>query len=99
MKPSVAKELQLMMKDVVEEGTGQAADLEGFPIAGKTGTASTGHTEDGQPLDDAWFIGFPIQDPKIAVAVMLENIPEGYGGTYAAPIAAKLIKTLLSENQ
>jgi peptidoglycan glycosyltransferase len=99
MKPSVAKELQVMMKDVVEEGTGQAADLEGFPIAGKTGTASTGHTEDGQPLDDAWFIGFPIQDPKIAVAVMLENIPEGYGGTYAAPIAAKLIKTLLSENQ
>lgn len=111
MKPKTASELTSMMTDVVEEGTGTAANLLGVKVAGKTGTASIGQCShgpvaadgscpDGQPLDDAWFIGFaPVQDPKIAVAVSLENIPNGYGGTYAAPIAAKVIKTLLAENQ
>jgi peptidoglycan glycosyltransferase len=88
-----------MMEDVVEEGTGQAANVLGLKVAGKTGTASTGGTEDGQPLDDAWFVGFAVNDPKIAVAVELTKIPNGYGGTYAAPIAAKVIKTLLAEDQ
>ena len=99
MKPKIAAELEAMMRDVVEEGTGQSANLEGLPIAGKTGTASTPGTKDGEPLDDAWFVGFPIHDPDIAVAVMLENIPNGYGGTYAAPIAAKMIQTLQAEDR
>jgi peptidoglycan glycosyltransferase len=100
MKAKTASELTQMMEDVVEEGTGQPAQLDGIKVAGKTGTASTGATQDGQPLDDAWFIGFaPVDDPKIAVAVTLENIPNGYGGTYAAPIASQVIKTLLAEDR
>lgn len=104
MKPAVAQELTQMMTDVVEEGTGTAANLEGISVAGKTGTAQIGGgtlgTSSSAPLDDAWFIGFaPVQDPKVAVAVTLENIPNGYGGTYAAPIAAQVIKTLLAEGQ
>jgi peptidoglycan glycosyltransferase len=96
MKPSTAQALTQMMTDVVEEGTGQPARLEGVNIAGKTGTAQVaGPSSD---IDDAWFIGFaPVQDPKIAVAVTLEDIPNGYGGIYAAPIAAQMIKTLLAE--
>jgi peptidoglycan glycosyltransferase len=109
MKPKYAAQLTTMMEDVVEEGTGTAADVLGLKVAGKTGTASTGgcsHGQavdgscpDGQPLDDAWFVGFPVSDPKIAVAVELSDIPNGYGGQYAAPIAAKVITTLLAENQ
>jgi penicillin-binding protein A len=100
MKPKVASEMSGMMRDVVEEGTGQSADLEGQTIAGKTGTASIFGTKDGQPLDDAWFVGFaPVADPKIAVAVELTSIPNGYGGQYAAPIAAQVIQTLLAEGQ
>jgi penicillin-binding protein A len=99
MKRKVAAELQVMMRKVVEEGTGQSANLGGLNIGGKTGTASTGGTRDGQPLDDAWFVGFPENDPKIAVAVELSSIENGFGGTYAAPIAAKVIQTLLAENQ
>jgi penicillin-binding protein A len=98
MSPQVAAEEAQMMTDVVEEGTGQAANLEGVKVAGKTGTASVGPT--GEDLDDAWFIGFaPVAQPKVAVAVVLQNIPQGYGGTYAAPIAAQVIKTLLGEGQ
>jgi penicillin-binding protein A len=98
MKPKVAGQLQTMMRSVVEEGTGQSANLDNLDIAGKTGTASTGGTRGGQPLDDAWFVGFPINDPRIAVAVELSDIPNGYGGQYAAPIAAQVIKTLLAEH-
>ncbi len=98
MKPSAASELTAMMTDVVEEGTGTAANLEGIQVAGKTGTAQIGAP--GSDLDDPWFIGFaPVSDPRVAVAVALENIPNGYGGVYAAPIAAEVIKTLLAEGQ
>jgi peptidoglycan glycosyltransferase len=99
MTTKTASELGQMMTDVVEEGTGQAAQLEGLQgqVAGKTGTATVGGTP-SDPIDDAWFIGFaPVSDPKIAVAVVLRNIPNGYGGTYAAPIAAQMMKTLLAE--
>ncbi len=99
MSAKTASELSSMMTDVVEEGTGEAANLEGLvgEVAGKTGTATVGGSSD-DPIDDAWFIGFaPVSDPKIAVAVVLRNIPNGYGGTYAAPIAAQMMKTLLAE--
>jgi penicillin-binding protein A len=99
MKPKYAAQLTTMMEDVVEEGTGQLANVDHLKVAGKTGTASIPGTKDGQPLDDAWFVGFAVNDPKIAVAVELTGIPNGYGGTYAAPIAAKVIKTLLAEDQ
>lgn len=101
MKPAIAKELTQMMTDVVEEGTGTPAKLDGVQVAGKTGTATIRLASGGAPeLDDAWFIGFaPVQDPKIAVAVELTGLPNGYGGTYAAPIAAQEIRTLLAENQ
>ncbi|MGO9899222.1 MAG: peptidoglycan D,D-transpeptidase FtsI family protein [Solirubrobacteraceae bacterium] len=98
MKSSVASEVTAMMTDVVEEGTGTAANLEGVQVAGKTGTAQVGPPS--SDLDDPWFIGFaPVVHPRVAVAVALESIPNGYGGVYAAPIAAQVIKTLLAEGQ
>jgi penicillin-binding protein A len=98
MKSSTAGEITQMMRNVVEEGTGQPANLGGVSIAGKTGTASIGAT--GSNLTEPWFIGFaPINDPKVAVAVTVDQTQGGYGGTVAAPIAAKVIQTLLSEGE
>jgi peptidoglycan glycosyltransferase len=96
MSATTAVELRSMMQNVVEEGTGTAANLQGLNAAGKTGTAEVGAP--GSGLDDAWFIGLaPVAHPRIAVAVELDRIPHGFGGTYAAPIAAQVMKTLLSE--
>ena len=68
----------------------------GFRVAGKTGTASIGAT--GSNLTEPWFIGFaPATDPKIAIAVTIDRTDDGYGGTIAAPIAAEIMKLLLSE--
>jgi peptidoglycan glycosyltransferase len=82
-----AAQLTDMMKKVVEEGTGTAAALEGVDVAGKTGTAEVNL----QGLNNAWFIGF---SDRFAVAVVLERVQGGTGGTVAAPIAAKVLESL-----
>jgi peptidoglycan glycosyltransferase len=99
MKPSTAQEVGQMMKTVVDEGTGTPAQLgNNIPFAGKTGTASIGAT--GSNLTEPWFIGFaPIQNPKVAVAVTIEQTRGGFGGTVAAPIAKAVVQTLLAEGR
>jgi peptidoglycan glycosyltransferase len=98
MKPSTAQALTQMMRRVVEEGTGTAAQLGGINVAGKTGTASIGTP--GSNLTEPWFIGFaPVENPTVAVAVTVQESQGGFGGTVAAPIAKSVIQTLLSEGR
>jgi len=88
-----AKIIQNMLKGVVEEGTGKTAKIAGVSIAGKTGTAEK-QGENGEWKNNAWFIGFaPVEEPRLSIAIVLENLPEGQtGGTAAAPLAAKILK-------
>jgi peptidoglycan glycosyltransferase len=86
MSEKAAADVTSMMRNVVEQGTGTAARLEGVNVAGKTGTAEVG---DG--TDDLWFIGFT---DKVAVCAMLERQTGGTGGENAAPIAAQVLKAL-----
>lgn len=81
------EQIKNMMVEVVENGTGTQAKINGITVAGKTGTA-----ENASGNNHAWFVGFaPAEDPKIAVVVLLEE--EGStGGSKAAPIAGELIK-------
>jgi len=84
-----ASTLTDIMVKVVTSGTGTAARIDGVDVAGKTGTAEVGT---GEP--HAWFICFaPAQDPKVAVAVVVEN--GGEGGVTAAPIARDVLRTAL----
>ena len=92
MKRSTAAQLNEMMTNVVREGTGTAAALQGIDVGGKTGTA-----ERGGPINQAWFIGFaPSKNPRVGIAVTVENTT-GQGGTIAAPIAKQVMQTLLRE--
>jgi peptidoglycan glycosyltransferase len=98
MKTQTALEVAQMMKKVVEEGTGQPAQLGGIDVAGKTGTAQVGIV--GSNVTQPWFIGFaPIVNPKVAVAVTVERTQGGFGATVAAPIAKAVIQTLLAEGK
>jgi peptidoglycan glycosyltransferase len=95
MSPTSAQALNAMMISVVEAGSGRSARIAGVSVAGKTGTAQA----DGGP-PHAWFIAFaPANDPKIAVAVLVErggNLGnEATGGAVAAPIAARMIRVAL----
>lgn len=78
-----------MFRVVNGNGTARHIRLPNIAIAGKTGTSQNPHGE-----DHALFIGFaPYENPKIALAVFVENV--GFGGTYAAPIAQRLIKAYI----
>jgi peptidoglycan glycosyltransferase len=91
MEPEAAAQLAEMMSNVVREGSGTAAALEGIEVAGKTGTAEV----EGGATNQAWFIGFaPVQDPDMAIAVTIERT-SGQGGTEAAPIAKSVLEQLL----
>ncbi len=91
---NVAAQVRDMMVGVVERGTGTAARLPGVQVAGKTGTAQT-----GRDTNHVWFISFaPANDPQVAVAVMLEDLPlasEATGGGLAAPIARAVMQAAL----
>lgn len=80
---------------LVVQGSGTATHLRNpeYHISGKTGTAQNPHGK-----DHAFFIGFaPSENPKIAVAVVVENV--GFGGTYAAPIAKKMMDAYLLKDK
>ena len=91
-----ANALTRMMEAVVSSGTGQAARIEGVSVAGKTGTAQH---EAGKP-PHAWFTGFaPADDPRVAVAVVVEDGgnagSEAAGGRVAAPIAKAVMEAVV----
>jgi peptidoglycan glycosyltransferase len=91
VSPRTAEELTEMMTLAVSSGTGTAAQIPGVAVAGKTGTAETGVSG----RNTVWFICFaPADDPKVAVAVVVEA-QSGTGGQTAAPIAKTVLQALL----
>jgi len=80
------------MFEVVEAGTGRGVRFsEDISVGGKTGTAQNPHGK-----DHSIFIAFaPIDNPKIAVAVYVENV--GFGSTWAAPINSLMIEKYLND--
>ncbi len=92
-KPSTAGALKNMMVEVVQAGTGTAAQIPGVVVAGKTGTAETCSCN---TVYDAWFIFFaPAENPTLAGAVVVQDQDNGFGGAVAAPIAKQLMQALL----
>jgi peptidoglycan glycosyltransferase len=92
VSPQTADAVRTMMIAVVAHGTGGAAALDGVTVAGKTGTATNPHGR-----SHAWFVAFaPAQAPRVAVAVVIENI--GHGGTYAVPVVRRVLRAALAKS-
>jgi penicillin-binding protein 2 len=110
LKPNNVNTVIEGMINVVHSAHGTAKGINtniNYQIAGKTGTAQVlgikqnakynENNIDFKFRDHALFISFaPANDPKIAVAVIVEN--GGHGGSVAAPIAGQIIKQFLQEN-
>ena len=78
------------MRMAVTGGTCKGANIPGLEVCGKTGTAQNPHGK-----DHSAFIGFaPYNNPKIAVAVYVENA--GFGATFGVPIGALIIEKYLN---
>jgi cell division protein FtsI (penicillin-binding protein 3) len=104
LSPEVARQVVRMMESVVGEGgTAKRAALRGVRVAGKTGTAqkidpATGLYSQRSYL--GWFVGVaPVEDPKLAIAVMIDE-PKGVrvGGYVAAPVFARVAAAQLARH-
>ena len=93
-----AASLTWMMQAVVDGVAGHPAQVDGWPVAGKSGTSDV--VEDGVYLEDeslASFAGFaPADDPRVVVLIRIDR-PQGelYGGIVAAPIFSELMRVVL----
>jgi cell division protein FtsI/penicillin-binding protein 2 len=97
MHASTATKIDRMLRKVVsEQGTGELADVKGYEVAGKTGTAekidpTTGHYSDTKFTSS--FVGYvPADDPQLLIAVVVDEPGGGtyYGGDVAAPAFEKI---------
>ncbi|MGB3768941.1 MAG: penicillin-binding transpeptidase domain-containing protein, partial [Phormidesmis sp.] len=97
--PETARQVLKMMQEVVDDGTGSAAKIEGYQVAGKTGTAQKA-TEYGTYGDQriTSFVSIaPVSDPRYVVLAVIDE-PQGenaYGGTVAAPLVKKVLNSLV----
>ncbi|MDG4822237.1 penicillin-binding protein 2 [Asanoa sp. WMMD1127] len=90
----VAADLQDMMVNVVENGTGRNAQIDGVVVGGKTGTAQSAADRE----DHGWFIGFAMKDgkPVSAVAVFLQEAGSG-GSAEAARIGGLIMRAVVTD--
>ena len=96
--PENAATIRQMMVDGVNHGVATNARIDGVSVGGKTGTAQNG---EGEPYT-LWFTGFaPADNPRFAVAVVVENGggqgQNGTGNSIAAPIAKKVLEAVLNK--
>ncbi|MEL6815524.1 MAG: penicillin-binding protein 2, partial [Cyanobacteria bacterium J06598_3] len=94
-----AQQVLGMMRDVVDDGTGSAAKVEGYQIAGKTGTAQkvTDYGGYGDQRITSFVSIAPVSNPRYVVLAVVDE-PQGenaYGGTVAAPLVKTILESLV----
>jgi cell division protein FtsI (penicillin-binding protein 3) len=104
VSPTTAAQMRTMLANVVTNGTGSAAAIDGYDVAGKTGTARKPQNgggyigPDGRTHHVATFAGFmPADDPKLSVIVVLDEPRQVYAATTAAPAFAELSRIALRQ--
>ena len=97
--PTTNAELTTMLEGVVANGTGTSAAIDGYTVAGKTGTAQIPNPDHLGYIPGAYvgsFAGFaPAQDPVLSALVVLDHPTPIYGGAVAAPVFSTIMEYAL----
>lgn len=94
IRSSTAATLSALMVNNVNNGAASNGRISGIDVGGKTGTAQNG---EGDPYT-LWFTGFaPADNPKVAIAVVIDDGGRSFGNAVAAPIAKKVIEAVLNK--
>ena len=93
VSPATAAAVTGMLRQVVTEGTGVKAQIPGYPVAGKTGTARKPPYDKPPYRYVASFAGFaPADAPRLAAVVVLDEPRSNvYGGQVAAPVFSRIM--------
>ncbi len=103
VKPETSEKMRYLFRLNVEEGTASKADVLGYRVGGKTGTAEkvVGGRYSKEKLLNSFIGAFPMDNPRYAIIVMLDEpkaSPETYGfataGWNAVPTAGKIIERI-----
>jgi cell division protein FtsI (penicillin-binding protein 3) len=101
IRPETAKALTRMLEGVIDNGTGTAAQINGYRCAGKTGTAQKADPSTGGYFRDKYiavFAGFlPADDPAACIVIAVDS-PQGkyYGGQVAAPVFREIGREIMN---
>lgn len=88
----VADTVTDLMVSAVDNGIASGAQVSGYSVAGKTGTAEVGTAG----TTDSWFTGFaPADDPQVAIAVVYEDVESG-SASLATPSAQEMLEAVLN---
>jgi cell division protein FtsI (penicillin-binding protein 3) len=99
ISPSVDAQLNTMLQQVVNQGTGSGAAIPGYAVAGKTGTAQIPTQGKDSYVTGAYmatFVGFaPAANPTLSMIVVLNRPTPIFGGTVAAPVFSQIMSYAL----
>ena len=100
LKEETTEIMKKALQSVVETGSGKRAQIKGYNVAGKTGTAEKLSEEGGYAKRKhiVSFCGFaPVSDPQFTVLVILDNPSKySFGGTTAAPVFKEIMERMLA---
>lgn len=100
IRPETSRMVREILESVVSDGSGHAAYLEGYRVAGKTGTAQKFDERTGKLIEGEYiasFIGFAPADQPVILIYVAVDAPKGgyYGSTVAAPIFQEIMRNTL----